>query len=124
MAPLLQVALGGALGASLRYMTGLGMTRLLGKSFPWGTLTVNFIGSFLMGVVVVVLASKLDNRFAPLLMTGLLGGFTTYSAFSLDAITLYERGQFGLAALYIFGTLVLALGGVALGLSVARGVFA
>jgi CrcB protein len=97
---------------------------LLGKGFPWGTLTVNFIGSFLMGVVVVVLASKLDNRFAPLLMTGLLGGFTTYSAFSLDAITLYERGQFGLAALYVFGTLVLALGGVALGLSVARGVFA
>lgn len=124
MAPLLQVALGGAIGASLRYLTGLGMTRLLGKGFPWGTLTVNFVGSFLMGVVVVVLASKLDNRYAPLLMTGFLGGFTTYSAFSLDAITLYERGQFGLAALYVFGTLALALGGVALGLSVARGVFA
>lgn len=124
MAPLLQVALGGALGASLRYMTGLGMVRLFGKGFPWGTLTVNFVGSFLMGVVVVTLAHKLDNRFAPFLMTGLLGGFTTYSAFSLDAITLYERGQFGLAALYVFGTLALALGGIVLGLSAARGFFA
>jgi CrcB protein len=122
MTPLLQVALGGALGASMRYMTGLGMARLLGKNFPWGTLTVNFLGSFFMGVLVVVLALKFDNRYAPLLMTGLLGGFTTYSAFSLDAITIYERGQFGLAALYVFGTLALALGGIALGLSVARGI--
>ncbi len=124
MIPLLQVALGGAIGASARYLTGLGMARLLGKGFPWGTLTVNFVGSFLMGVLVVVLAHKSGTRFAPLLATGLLGGFTTYSAFSLDAITIYERGQFGLAALYVFGTLALALGGIALGLTVARGFFA
>ncbi|MBU2865682.1 fluoride efflux transporter CrcB [Pacificibacter marinus] len=124
MTPLLQVALGGAIGASARYLTGIGMTRLLGKGFPWGTMSVNFLGSFLMGVLVVVLAEKSGNRFAPLLMTGVLGGFTTYSAFSLDAITIYERGQFGLAAFYVFGTLALALGGIAFGLTVARGFFA
>jgi CrcB protein len=124
MTPLLQVALGGAIGASARYLTGIGMMRLMGRGFPWGTMTVNFLGSFLMGVLVVVLAEKSGNRFAPLLMTGVLGGFTTYSAFSLDAITIYERGQFGLAALYVFGTLALALGGIVLGLTVARGFFA
>ncbi|AJE45397.1 fluoride efflux transporter CrcB [Celeribacter indicus] len=120
MAPLIQVALGGALGASARYLTGLGMARLLGKSFPWGTLTVNFAGSFLMGVVVVVLAHANGNRFAPFLMTGVLGGFTTYSAFSLDALTIYERGEIALAAAYVVVTLVLALGGIALGLHAAR----
>lgn len=124
MTPLLQVAIGGAIGASARYLTGVAMSRVLGKGFPWGTLTVNFLGSFLMGVLVVVLAHKGDNRLAPLLMTGVLGGFTTYSAFSLDAITLYERGDVGLAAAYVIGTLILALGGIALGLTLARGVVA
>lgn len=124
MTPLIQVALGGALGASARYLTGIVMVRLLGRGFPWGTLTVNFLGSLLMGVLVVVLAHKTDNRFAPLLMTGVLGGFTTYSAFSLDAITLYERGQIGLAALYVAVTLILALGGIAAGLFIARGIVA
>lgn len=124
MSPLLQVAIGGALGASARYLTGIGMTRLLGRGFPWGTLTVNFVGSFLMGVLVVVLAHKTDNRLAPLLMTGLLGGFTTFSAFSLDAVTLFERGQTALAGAYVVGTLVLALGGLVLGLLIARGVLA
>lgn len=124
MSPLLQVAIGGALGASARYLTGVGMTRLLGRGFPWGTLTVNFLGSFLMGVLVVVLAHKTDNRLAPLLMTGLLGGFTTFSAFSLDAVTLFERGQTALAGAYVVGTLVLALGGLVLGLLIARGVLA
>lgn len=124
MAPLLQVAIGGALGASSRYLTGLLMIRLLGKGFPWGTLTVNFVGSFVMGVIVVVLAHENGNRFAPLLMTGFLGGFTTYSAFSLDAITIYERGDVALALIYVFGTLALALGGIVLGLMAARGYYA
>ncbi|SLN51606.1 Putative fluoride ion transporter CrcB [Aquimixticola soesokkakensis] len=124
ISPLIQVALGGAVGASFRYVTVLGVTRLFGKGFPLGTVAVNFLGSFLMGVLVVVLAEKGGNRFAPLLMTGMLGGFTTYSSFSLDAITLFERGHTGLAALYVAGTLFLALGGIALGLFVTRGVFA
>ncbi|WP_417275600.1 fluoride efflux transporter CrcB [Celeribacter halophilus] len=124
MTPLLQVALGGALGATARYLTGNAMARLLGKDFPWGTLTVNFIGSFLMGVVVVVLAHENGNKFAPLLMTGMLGGFTTYSAFSLDAMTIFERGEYGLASVYVIGTLILALGGIALGLYSARSFYA
>jgi CrcB protein len=124
MAPLIQVALGGAVGASARYLSGLAMTHLVGKSFPWNTMFVNFLGSFLMGVVVVALAHENGNRFAPLLMTGMLGGFTTYSAFSLDTLTIFERGETGLALAYVAGTLVLALGGIALGLFAARSFYA
>ncbi|TNE65630.1 MAG: fluoride efflux transporter CrcB [Rhodobacteraceae bacterium] len=124
MAPLIQVALGGAVGASARYLSGLAMTHLMGKSFPWNTMFVNFLGSFLMGVVVVTLAHENGNRFAPLLMTGMLGGFTTYSAFSLDAMTIIERGDYGIGAFYVLGTLVLALGGIAFGLFAARSFYA
>ncbi|MCB1390531.1 MAG: CrcB family protein, partial [Rhodobacteraceae bacterium] len=76
---LLQVALGGAIGASGRYLTGVAAIRLMGPGFPWGTLAVNVLGSFVMGAVVVALAHLSANRFAPLLMTGVLGGFTTFS---------------------------------------------
>ncbi|MEN8836622.1 MAG: fluoride efflux transporter CrcB [Celeribacter marinus] len=124
MTPLIQVAIGGAIGASARYLTGVGIARVLGKGFPWGTLTVNFVGSVLMGVIIVILAHENGNKFAPLIMTGVLGGFTTYSAFSLDAITIFERGEIGLAAAYVIGTLVLALGGIALGLYAARSFYA
>ncbi|MFW2545229.1 fluoride efflux transporter CrcB [Primorskyibacter sp. 2E107] len=122
MTPLLQVALGGALGASARYLIGLTATRLLGKGFPWGTLIVNVLGSFAMGVLVVVLVHLSANRYAPLLMTGLLGGFTTFSAFSLDAVTLYERGQVGLAAGYVLASVVLSLAALAAGLIIARSI--
>ncbi len=121
---LLQVALGGALGATSRYLTGLATIRLIGAGFPWGTLTVNVVGSFLMGVVVVVLAQTVGNRYAPLLMTGFLGGFTTFSAFSLDAVTLYERGAVGLAAGYVLASVVLSLLALMAGLWVARGIMA
>ncbi|WP_121631251.1 fluoride efflux transporter CrcB [Tropicibacter alexandrii] len=119
MTPIFQVALGGAIGASLRYMTGLMMARLLGKGFPWGTLTVNIVGSFLMGVLVVVLAQT-GNRFAPLLMTGLLGGFTTFSAFSLDVVTLYERGQVALAGGYVAASVAVSIAALFAGLLLAR----
>ncbi|SNR53945.1 camphor resistance protein CrcB [Puniceibacterium sediminis] len=121
---LLQVALGGALGASSRYLTGLATIRLIGPGFPWGTLTVNVVGSFLMGIVVVVLAQTVGNRYAPLLMTGFLGGFTTFSAFSLDAVTLYERGALGLAAGYVLASVILSLLALMAGLLVARGILA
>ncbi|WP_040604101.1 fluoride efflux transporter CrcB [Sagittula stellata] len=120
MTSLLQVALGGALGASARYMTGLGMARLMGKAFPWGTLTVNIVGSFAMGVLVVVLAHLGGNRFAPFLMIGVLGGFTTFSAFSLDAVTLYERGQLGIAALYVGASVIVSIAALFAGLLLAR----
>jgi CrcB protein len=122
MTVLFHVALGGALGASARYVTGLYLTRLLGKGFPWGTLAVNILGSFVMGVLVVVLLHLGGNRYAPLLMTGVLGGFTTFSAFSLDAVTLYERGDIALAALYVAGSVILSLAALGAGLILARSI--
>lgn len=119
-ANLAQVALGGAIGASARYLTGLYAVRFLGKEFPWGTLIVNIVGSFLMGGLVVALLHFGGNRFAPLLMTGLLGGFTTFSAFSLDAITLYERGALALAGVYVTASVFFSLAALFAGLSIAR----
>ncbi len=117
---LVHVALGGALGASARYLTGLAALRLMGTGFPWGTLTVNVVGSFVMGVLVVTLAHLGANRFAPLLMTGILGGFTTFSAFSLDALTLWERGETLTAALYVGASVGLSLVAIIAGLALAR----
>lgn len=117
---LLHVALGGAIGASARYLTGVAALRLMGPGFPWGTLVVNVIGSFLMGAIVILLAELSANRFAPLLMTGLLGGFTTFSAFSLDAVTLWERGETMQAATYVAASVVLSLAALMAGLFVAR----
>ncbi len=119
---LLQVALGGALGAVSRYLTGLAAIRLTGADFPWGTLIVNVVGCFLMGIVVEVLAQTGTNRYAPLLMTGFLGGFTTFSAFSLDAVTLYDGGDAGLAAGYVLASVILSLLALMAGLWVARGI--
>ena len=120
---LLQVAAGGAIGASLRYLTGTASLRLFGAGFPWGTFAVNVIGSFLMGLIVVVLAQKDATRLAPFLMTGLLGGFTTFSAFSLDVLNLYERGDYGLSALYATASVFLSLAAIVLGLYFARGIW-
>ena len=116
----LSVALGGAIGATLRWLTGLLTLRVMGQGFPWGTVTVNIAGSFLMGVLVVALADRGGLRAAPFLMTGLLGGFTTFSAFSLDAVALMERGEFSLAAAYVGGSVILGLAALVLGMSVTR----
>jgi len=120
-----QVALGGALGASARYLTGIAAVRVMGHGFPWGTMAVNVIGSFAMGVLVVLLAhTNATGKLAPFLMTGVLGGFTTFSAFSLDAMVLYERGQISLAGAYVIGSVALSLLGIGLGLVAARAVLA
>ena len=121
---LIQGAAGGALGASGRYLTGVGMTALMGRSYPWGTLTVNVVGSFLMGVLVVTLANLSATRFAPFLAIGVLGGFTTFSSFSLDAVTLYERGEVALAAGYVAASLILSIAALFAGLFLTRSVFA
>ena len=115
----LQVAFGGALGAVARYLTGVATLRVMGPGFPWGTITVNIVGSFVMGLAVVLLAQS-GNRFAPLVMTGVLGGFTTFSAFSLDAYTLFERGQTAMAASYVFLSVAFSLAGIVLGVLTAR----
>ena len=120
MGTLVQVALGGALGATIRHLSGVVATRLAGHAFPWGTLFVNVAGSFLMGVVVVVLARHGGAWLSPFLATGLLGGFTTFSSFSLDAVTLFDRGQTALAALYVGASVVVCLAAIAAGLAVAR----
>lgn len=121
-ATLLHVALGGAIGSALRYLTGVATLRAFGPGFPWGTVIVNILGSFVMGALVVILAQKGGTRLAPFLMTGILGGFTTFSAFSLDAAMLFERGQPGLAAGYVAGSVALSLLGLAAGLMLARAV--
>ena len=121
---LAQVAAGGAIGDSARYVVNVTAGRLLGTGFPYATLFVNVAGSFLMGLLVVLLAEKSGNRLAPFLMTGVLGGFTTFSAFSLDTITLYERGQTSLALVYVAGSVLLSLAAIALALHLFRGVFA
>jgi CrcB protein len=121
---LLSVALGGALGATSRYLVNIALPRVLGHGFPYATMAVNVLGSLLMGILVVVLAEKSGNRFAPFLMTGVLGGFTTFSAFSLDALTIWERGQGALAAGYVLGSVALSLLGIVAGMALARGWFA
>lgn len=115
-----QVALGGAIGASLRYLANVASLRMLGPGFPYATLGVNVLGSFLMGVLVVVLAEKGGMRFAPFLMTGILGGFTTFSAFSLDAVSLWERGQSWASLGYVGLSVLLSLAALVVGLQLAR----
>ena len=117
---LFTVALGGAIGASGRYLVNVTATRVIGHGYPAGTLIVNVLGSFLMGVLFVVLAKKGGNFWAPFLMTGVLGGFTTFSAFSLDAVTLWERGAVTQAAVYTGASVVLSLTARIGGLALAR----
>ena len=118
------VALGGAIGASVRWLTGEAVLRVMGPSeFPVAIITVNVIGSFLMGVFVIAAASRGLTHISPFVMTGLLGGFTTFSAFSLETVNLLERGHVGQAGLYILLSVGLSVGALALGLILARGVF-
>ncbi len=114
---LLHVAAGGALGAVLRYLFALSVT------FPYATVIVNVVGSFVMGVAFVLLAETAvagGERWQPLVMTGLLGGFTTFSAFSLDTLKLVQADQGLAAAAYVFGTVLACLAAVALGVALTR----
>ena len=124
MPVLLQIALGGALGSVLRFaMAGLA-ARLFGTAFPWGTFAVNLLGSFVMGVIFVLVLTRGDlgwQRAAPFLMPGLLGGFTTFSAFSLETFQLLERGRQAAAAAYVGGSVVLGLLALTAGVFAARG---
>jgi CrcB protein len=123
IATLAQVALGGAIGASLRYLSGVAAIRMIGPGFPWATVFVNIVGSAIMGAIVVILAHKDATRLAPFLMTGILGGFTTFSAFSLDAMKMIEAGDTVRAGAYIMGTVVLALAAFVAGQMLARAAF-
>lgn len=117
------VFLGGGIGAALRHGVNLGSARLFGTAFPYGTLTVNVVGSLAMGMLAAYFAFKGDatQHWRLFLTTGILGGFTTFSAFSLDAVVLYERGEVGLAALYVLLSVALSIGGLFAGLALVRG---
>lgn len=120
----LQVALGGAIGAALRFLAGVGIFKLTGPGFPLAVLSVNIVGSFAMGVFVVFAAKTSNTHLSPFIMTGILGGFTTFSAFSLEAYTLFERGQTGAAGLYVLASVILSIAGLIAGVMIARGLFA
>jgi CrcB protein len=120
----LQVALGGAIGATLRFLTGIGILRLVGPGFPLTVLGVNVLGSFFMGLFVVFATQRGVTQLNPFVLTGLLGGFTTFSAFSLEAVQLFERGAMGQALAYVVISVVLSIGGLILGLMIARGIWA
>jgi len=122
---LIAVACGGALGASLRYLTGGWVLRAMGTSFPYGTLTVNVVGSLVMGVLAAYFLTRGQggaSTWPAFAMTGVLGGFTTFSAFSLDAISLLERGKSLEAMAYIGASVLLSILALYIGLTATRAV--
>ncbi len=118
----LLVFIGGGLGSSLRHTINLASARALGTAFPYHTFIINITGSIIMGLVAGYLAFKggPSQHWRLFLMTGVLGGYTTFSAFSLDAALLYERGQIALALLYVLGSVVLSIAGLFAGLALVR----
>jgi CrcB protein len=118
----LVVFLGGGLGASLRHGVNLLFARWLGTGFPYATVIENVSGSLVMGLLAGYFAFRggPPQHWQLFLTTGILGGYTTFSAFSLDAVLLYERGAIGLAAVYVLGSVALSIAGLFAGLAIAR----
>ena len=119
---ILLVAVGGAVGSVARHLVGVASLRLFGPAFPFGTLIVNLVGAFVMGVFVELLARRFgaSNDLRLLIATGVLGGFTTFSSFALDTAVLWERGEVISSFVYVATTLVLGLAALFLGLGLAR----
>ena len=118
MQMIIAIGLGGALGAISRHFATRWISNILGSGFPYGTMSVNVIGSVLMGMLVTLLANKfaISQELRGFVAVGLLGGFTTFSAFSLETALLIERNTWGLAALYITGSVILSVGGLFVGI--------
>jgi CrcB protein len=116
------VFFGGGLGAMLRHFVNIICARGIGDSFPYGTFIINITGSTVMGLIAGYLAFKgeASQHWRLFLVTGILGGYTTFSAFSLDVALLYERGELGLAALYVLGSVALSIAGLFAGLALVR----
>ena len=116
------VFLGGGIGAALRHAFNLAFARLLGTAFPYATLFENVSGSIVMGMLVAFFAFKsgIPQHWQLFLTTGILGGYTTFSTFSLDVALLYERGELALAALCVAMSVALSIGGLFAGLVVVR----
>jgi CrcB protein len=121
MLNLLFVAVGGAIGAGARHLTNAGALRLIGPNYPWGTMAINIVGSFAMGLFIAFLARRGGSSELRLFVaTGVLGGFTTFSAFSLDFATLWERGATLPAFGYALASVIGAIIALFLGLWLAR----
>ena len=122
---ILYVALGGALGASGRHLLSMGTLKAFGPDYPYGTMAANVLGGFLMGLLAGWLALKVSDgtNLRLFLGVGLLGGFTTFSAFSLDAVLMYEKKAYGALLSYVGGSVILSIGALMLGLILARKVF-
>jgi fluoride exporter len=116
------VFLGGGIGAAMRHGFNLLFSRTLGTAFPYATLFENVTGSVTMGLLIALFAFRggVPQHWQLFLTTGILGGYTTFSTFSLDTALLYERGQVGLAALYVLLSVVLSIGGLFAGLTLVR----
>lgn len=116
------IGLGAALGANLRYLVGRLMAEWLGVGFPWGTLTINVTGSFLIGVIATLLGERLDvgPEWRLFLIVGVLGGYTTFSTFSLDTINLMSADRWLAGIAYILGSVLLGLAACVLGIMLVR----
>lgn len=116
------VFLGGGLGAAIRHGINLASARAFGTGFPYGTLLINITGSLVMGLTAAYFAFKGDasQHWRLFLATGVLGGYTTFSAFSLDAALLYERGEVGAAAIYVLASVALSIAGLFAALALVR----
>ena len=119
---LVAIAIGGAVGALGRHFVNVAMGSLLGTGFPWGTVTVNIVGSFLMGVLIhmMALSWNVSPEMRALLTVGALGAFTTFSTFSLDVVTMYERDALLLVGVYVVVSVVASIGALLVGLRLAR----
>lgn len=119
---ILLAALGGALGASGRYLVGVLALRSLGPAFPYGTFIVNITGALLMGLFIHWLSLRLEGsaELRTFIATGILGGFTTFSAFSLEVANMIERGAWPMAFFYALASVILCVIGIFLGLFLAR----
>ena len=117
------VFLGAGIGGALRHGVNIGAARLWGFGFPYGTLIVNLVGSFLMGLLAGYFAFRpgIGQHARLFLTTGILGGFTTFSAFSLDTALLIERHSYGMAAGYAVGSVAASVSALFFGLAVFRG---
>jgi fluoride exporter len=123
---LILATLGGAIGSGARHLVNISLTRALGPAFPWATLTVNVVGSFLMGFLVDMIMRRFGGspEMRTFLATGILGGFTTFSAFSLDISTLLARDEILTALIYILASVAISLLALYAGLALSRALFA
>ncbi|MFO8153764.1 fluoride efflux transporter CrcB [Thioalkalivibrio sp.] len=122
MQPYLAIALGGALGSVLRFAMNEAVSARFGRAFPWGTLSINVIGSFLIGLLAVLLIERWDVSPALRLglMVGVLGGFTTFSSFSLEVVNLAQNGALLRATLYVLASVSVCVLAAAAGIHLAR----